>query len=203
MRPTSPGNSPLTAATPELLAEFIAGATNRLVVLAPAVPQDAAAAIEQRWRALGIERVTITLDVDPEVYRLGYGDAAALDRLEAVGRELGGMLKRHPGIRVGLIVADDRVLVYSPLPELIEAGPRRASSPNAVVFGAPAPELESALGVGERRHRDQTMGLDKATRAEIDNVREDLKTNPPQKFDVARRVRVFNAAFQFVELSLA
>jgi hypothetical protein len=172
------------------------------MVLAPAVSSEVAAAIRDRWLTLGAERVTITLDVDAEVYRLGYGDAAALVSLEKTGREVGGLLQRHPGIRIGVIIADDRVLVYSPVPELVEAGPRDEAAPNALLLGAPAAALEAALGFGAEGHRHQTVGLDKATTHDIGRIEEDLRANPPQKFDVARRVRVFNAAFQFVELEM-
>lgn len=193
----------LIAATPQAVANLIATATYRLVVLAPAVTREVAEAIENRWRVLGPDRVSITLDVDAEVYRLGYGDEAAMIGLEQVGREVGGLLQRHPGIRIGVVIADERVLVYSPVPELIGAGPRDAAAPNAVLLGAPPPALESALGVGAEGHRTQTIGLDKATASDIAIVHHDLLTNPPLKFDVARRVRVFNAAFQFVELEMS
>lgn len=193
----------LGAATPDVLASLIRTATRRLVVLAPAVSQDVGRAIAERWRALGPENVTITLDVDAEVYRLGYGDFQALTVLERVGQEVGGLLQRHPGIRIGVVIVDDRVLVYSPVPELVEAGPNRdTNAPNAVLLGAPPALLTAALGVGESGHREQVIGLDKATQMEIAEVENELAANPPQKFDVARRVRVFNAAFQFVELKL-
>lgn len=198
----SDDNSSFVAAVPLALAAFVSGASRRLIVLAPAVPKELAEAIEERWRALGPERVTVTLDVDPEVYRLGYGDPESLVRLEQVGRELGGMLQRHPGIRVGLVLADDRVLVFAPTPELIGAGPQSQPGLNAVFVGPPPAALEEELGASDAGSRAQTIGLDKATTADIEDVQEDIARNPPQRFDVARRVRVFNAAFQFVELSI-
>jgi hypothetical protein len=194
---------PLRAATSELIAEFVRSATRRLVVLAPAVSLHVAVAIRERWFAIGANGVTITLDVDPEVYRLGYGDAVAMEGLEQTGREVGGLLQRHPGIRIGVVIADDRVLVYSPVPQLVEAGPRDAAAPNAVVLGPPPVALENALGVGDEGHRNQTIGLDKAKTDDIATLQENLRVNPPQRFDVARRIRVFNAAFQFVELAMS
>lgn len=38
--------------------------------------------------------------------------------------------------------------------------------------------------------------------AQSDHIKANLKENPPQKFDIARRLRVFNAYFEFVELQL-
>lgn len=192
----------LISTTPDRLAELIAGARSRLVVLAPALPLRVAEAIRSRWLALGPDAVSVTLDVDPEVYRLGYGDFEALTLLEQTGREVHGLLQRHPGVRIGVVVADQDVLIYAPVPELIEAGPRAEVLPTGLLIKERLPSLEAALGVGEAGVLSQEVGLDKATLDEIEEVHRDLVENPPQKFDVAHRVRVFNAAFQFVELTI-
>ena len=34
-------------------------------------------------------------------------------------------------------------------------------------------------------------------------MKDDLRENPPQRFDIARQWRAFNAAFQFVELTMS
>jgi hypothetical protein len=39
-------------------------------------------------------------------------------------------------------------------------------------------------------------------RADVQNTAQDLNANPPVKFDLARKVRVFNARFEFVEFEL-
>jgi hypothetical protein len=62
------------------LVEFVGSARERLVVIAPAVTLPVAEAICAKWHELRND-VTIVLDTDPEVYRLGYGDEAALNRL--------------------------------------------------------------------------------------------------------------------------
>lgn len=175
----------------------------RLVVLTPAVSTVVGEAIVERWKALGKDAVTVVLDVDSEVYRLGYGDIKALELLEAVAADLGGMVTRHKGIRVGMVIADDLTLVYSPTPQLIEAGPRRPDAPNAIMLGAPPPQVERELGAGPEGVKARRIGEDKATKAEIQAVSLDLKQNPPQKFDVARTMRVFNSLIEFVEFELS
>jgi len=192
----------LIAADSDTVVGLIRSSRRRLVVLAPAVTITVAEAIRERWLALGVGKVTITLDVDPEVYRLGYGDPEALTLLEATGREAGGLLQYQPGVRIGVVVADEAVLVYSPVPALIEAGPRQPSQPTGLLIQEPLPALENALGVGPEGVLGQQVGLDKATISDIEAVQKELESNPPQKFDVARTLRVFNAAFQFVELSM-
>jgi hypothetical protein len=192
----------ITVANDQTLSEFVRSAKVRLVILAPAVSTSVGEAIADRWSALGRDAVTVVLDVDPEVYRLGYGNIEALERLEQVAAAFGTMVTRHKGIRVGMVIADDRTLVYSPTPQLIEAGPRRPDAPNAIMLGLPPPQVERELGVGPEGVKDQRIGEDKATKAEIKAVSEDLKTNPPQKFDVARTMRVFNSLIEFVEFEL-
>jgi hypothetical protein len=148
----------------------------------------------------------VILDVDAEVYRLGYGDIGALTMLEQVAADLGTMLLRQPGIRIGLVVSDADTLVFSPLPLLVEAKPSAASNqpvkPNAILLTQIATLLADELGLGEHGVTTQRIGLDNAHRSEIEEVCQDLQSNPPQKFDIARKVRVFNAAFEFVEFEL-
>lgn len=192
----------ITIANDESLSELIRSAKRRLVVLTPAISMPVAKAIAERWSALGKDAVTVVLDVDPEVYRLGYGDIKALELLEPVAATLGVMVNRHKGIRVGMVIADDRTLVYSPTPQLIEAGPRAPDAPNAIMLGAPPPQVERELGAGPEGVKERRIGEDKATKAEIQAVSQDLNQNPPQKFDVARTMRVFNSLIEFVEFEL-
>lgn len=192
----------VTIANDQTLVELIRSAQVRLVVLAPAITKPVAVAVVERWQALGSDRVSVILDVDAEVYRLGYGDIEALRALEEIAGRLGGMVNRHKGIRVGMVVADDQTMVYSPTPRLIEAGPRKSDAPNAIRLGTTPVKVERELGLGLGGVRDRRIGQDKATKDEIETVSNDLKANPPQKFDVARKMRVFNSLIEFVEFTL-
>ena len=185
------------------LVGFISGARRRLVVLAPGLSLPVAQAIAERWQSLGTAAVNVILDVSPHVCRLGYGRFEALKLLEQTAADLGTTLNRHPDVRIGLVIADEATLVYSPTPLLIEAGPQQqVAAPNAIRLGPPPAALVRDLGLGPAGVREQTVGLDKAECALITQVEADLARNPPQKFDVARQVQVFNAYFQFVEFEL-
>jgi hypothetical protein len=92
--------------------------------------------------------------------------------------------------------------VYSPTPRLIEAGPQKPTCPNAVILGPPPEDVARELGQGPSGLRDRTIGLDKAERARLQAVKESLGENPPQRFDISRTVRVFNAYFEFVDFEL-
>src|ERR1700722_16024688 len=139
----------IIAASDKVLCDLIARSTNRLIVLAPAVSMVVASTICTKWKQLGGHRVNVILDLDPEVFRLGYGEFDGLKLLESAAAELGTMIQRQPGIRIGLIVSDTTTMVYAPTPALIEAGPSSPDSPNAVVFEGEPPEMQRDLGHGE------------------------------------------------------
>jgi hypothetical protein len=182
------------------IADYVLSAQRRLVALAPAVTRLVAEAICDRWRYLGPELVSVILDIDPEVYRLGYGEAVALELLVETAASVNAVIRRQPGIRIGVIIADDRTLVYSPTPQLIEAGPNTAGAANAIYLGPVPLSLVSDLAP---ETGDARVGATPMAPAEIQKIRQDLTENPPQKFDIARRMNVFNSYFEFVELELA
>ncbi len=192
----------LTVADDNAIISMIRDARRRLIVVAPAVSTAVGHVIADWWSSHGASSASVILDVDPEVYRLGYGDLAALEHLERAASDLGAVLARQDGVRIGLVVADDQTLVYSPTPRLIEVGSSSPHKPNALRLGVPPTQLERDLGQGPEGLREQVVGLDKATRAGIAEVSEDLEQNPPQRFDIARVIRVFNAVFEFVEVEL-
>ncbi len=196
------GEPAISIVNDDVLVSRIEQAQSRLVLLAPGVSKKVADCLCRRWQELTSEQVTVILDLDPEIYRLGYGDLDALKALEQTARSLGTMLQRQPGIRIGLLIADETTIIYSPTPQLIEAGPTSPEAPNAVVLGFTPPQIADELGSGEDGIRRQTIGLEKAKLGDIKTVEDNLNKNPPLKFDIARTVRVFNAAFEFVELEL-
>ena len=66
-------------ASDQALVDLINSAKVRLVVIAPALTKLVADALSRRLDDLGQLSVTVILDADPEVYRLGFGDEEALD----------------------------------------------------------------------------------------------------------------------------
>jgi hypothetical protein len=195
-------NPAITAADDQMLSALIRSARHRIVAMAPAFSKPVACAICECWGTVARDRVTVIVDVDPEVYRLGYGDFEALELLEKAASHYGTTLNRHERIRIGVLIVDDTTVVYSPTPRLIEAGPQKPTCPNAVILGPPPEDVARELGQGPSGLRDRTIGLDKAERARLQAVKESLGENPPQRFDISRTVRVFNAYFEFVDFEL-
>ena len=67
----------------EALVGLIGRARNCLVVIAPALTRAVADALSHRFDELGRLDVAVILESDPEVYRLGFGDQAALETIRA------------------------------------------------------------------------------------------------------------------------
>lgn len=202
---------PLFTATDDTLPVMIERASWRLLILAPGFSMPLARAICQKIAQLPPSAVTITIDIDPHVCRLGYGDVEAIEMLERVLGESGNMLHHHRGIRMGVIIADDQVITYAPTPLLVEKQLTERDydsthvtniRPNAMLFGFPSQRLLDVMGQGPRGERDQTVGLDKVAKAEIQEVKQELEQSPPQRFDISRAMTVFNAEFEFVELKV-
>ena len=109
-------------ASDEALVDLIASARMRLVVIAPALTKPVADALSRRLNDLGQLSVTVILDADPEVYRLGFGDEQALNTIRAASATNLFDLREQPGVRIGVVISDATTMVYSPISKNIEAG---------------------------------------------------------------------------------
>ena len=110
------------------------------------------------------------------------------------------LLARQPGLRMGLVIADDRTLLYAPTAAVVEAGPNTSGGANGMILDRPPKPVEAAVGLSSDADRQigRTALSDETVRA----IKGDLQENPPQSFDITRRVRVFNAFIEFVELEV-
>ncbi len=172
----------------------------RLVVIAPGLSVPVAESVAETWRRLGAQAVQVVLDPDPEVCRMGYGDIAALKLLQETAEALGAIIHQQPGLRVGVVVTDETTVIYSPTPLLIEAGGKPREKSNAIRLDAPILNPESDVSCSDLASIN--VEPRPLTGMEVEKTSADLKANPPMKFDVARRVRVFNARIEFVEFEL-
>lgn len=192
----------ITNADEAKIIDWIHRAEHRIVYLAPGITQKVAEAISVRWKQMDPNAVSVILDVDPEVCRLGFGTIEGLLAIRAAAQEVGALVCHQPGVRIGLLVSDQATLIYTPTPLLIEAGSTQPERPNAIVLGFPPVEIARDMGLGDAPDRERVVGLDPILPDQIDKVAANLKAAPPVKFDLARRVRVFTSRFQFVELEM-
>lgn len=170
--------------------------------MAPGVSGTVADAITETWKRLGRDVVTIVLDVDPEVCRLGYGTMEGLKILKEAARRVNAGVCQQSGVRIGLMIVDDTTVVYGPTPLLIEAGSTQPERSNAIQIDLVPKSLAVEAGLGDHPNRDRTLGLDLVSASQMAHVEADLEVNPPARFDLARKVRVFHSLFQFVELEM-
>jgi hypothetical protein len=168
-------------------------ARRRLVVIAPGLSESVAKAIIKKWCELGRDAVQVVLDPDPEVCHLGLGDLAALKMLHETAERMGARIHQQQGLRVGVIVTDETTTIYSPTPRLIEAGGQPGEKLNALRFDTPI--LDPAATNADANLRSLDLHPKPMKRADVQNTTQDLDANPPVKFDLARKVRVFNARF--------
>lgn len=197
------------------MASRIAAARRRVAVAAPGVRIDCAEALAAAVARLGEDSVTVVTDCDEEVFRLGYGDIAALKRL----REAGCTVWQSSGLRVGVLVCDDRAWVFAPTALYVQREIHSDETPNAVELHAndvarilwrisPAareadaqaplpPDLWQEIDRAETEIGNAELSPDR-----LKSTEEVLIQAPPIAFDIARQVRVFQPYIQYVKISL-
>jgi hypothetical protein len=208
----------------ELLARRIGAASTRVVFVAPAVSKAVAGALCACFRRADRISITIVLDPDEEGYRLGYGDREGLEQLQQLARTDFIPLRSQPGLRIGLLVVDEDVLVWSPTPKAVE-DQRVENEPNGIDLGGVADEGSSDFSKGEGSQTPVNSLVDIIRNAvgsddsevllgqaeigrsplmpeQVAKTVEVLQQNPPAPFDLARKTRVFSTNFQFVEFEL-
>jgi hypothetical protein len=181
--------------------EVIKAARRRVLYMAPGLTKSIAAAIEDAFSRLRAQDVSVILDVDPEVCRLGYGTIEGLTYMQRVAAKSETLICHQKGVRIGLLISDDTTLIYSPRPLLVE-GRKTDGQPNAIQLTSLPTEVAHDVGLGTDPDSERKIGLDPVQPQRIEEVRADLLSNPPLKFALARKVRVFNSRFQFVELEM-
>jgi hypothetical protein len=198
------------------IAESIRAATYSVCYASPGIQiEPAKAIVEVAKRLNGPDLITVCLDFDERVMRMGFGDIAAIKYL----RDAGIVVNSTPGLRTGLVIVDEVGYIFTPTALYLEADDRPADAPNAMRLSkdqvtealarlspaAKAIAIAFAKTDQEKQHiKEQaievpsTKVVDEAFAA----VEQRLQEAPPAKFDIARQVRVFNAYLQYVELKL-
>ena len=200
-----------TVVNDKTLVASIAATTQTLVYVAPGITKPIVDALAERLDSQSDLLCTLILDLDPEVYRLGYGTEEGLIALQALATRHHLELRQQEGIRIGLLITDGQTLLYSPTPLLIEAGSVSVHKPNAVMISAKgdstAALMQACAANGTTSQstpipQQAEIGQKPATPDEVSASLAALKDIPPKVFDVARIERVFESKIQFVELEI-
>jgi hypothetical protein len=179
--------------------EAIKSATRRLVVIAPGLTLAVAWEVAAQWRNLGAQAVSVILDVEPEVCRMGYGEPEAFTLLQDIATKLGTAVFHQPGLRLGVVIADDTTLIYTPTPLVVEPS---APRPNGIRLNQVPAEIARDAGLDGQTVGERAIGTQPVNSEVVEAVTSDLKENPPRRFDLTQKVHVFNAAFEFVDFKL-
>ena len=185
------------------LKEAISRAGVRVIYCAPGISQPVAALLVNARKRLGDSAVTVVLDVDDVTVRLGYGDFDGVSMLT----EEGVSVRVEPGLRVSSVICDSIGYLFSTPPLLVESPDESHVGVNAVRMTIEQVISISSAVVPETKPDQQyqtvpSIGQEFLSDEKIERVAQSLEENPPQKFDIARKVNVFNSFIEFVELKL-
>ena len=202
--------------SPLRIAELIRSAQRSVCYAAPGIQLDLAQAMVETAGRIGREMLTVSLDFDDRVMRMGYGDIGAVTLL----LDAGISVNSSPGLRTALVVVDNQGYIFTPTALYLEAEPSDGAASNAMRMSgeqvaqalARLSPAAKAIAVAqaktpEAKQQIEALTVDVVsapiTVAKLTEVTTSLKEVPPVRFDLARQVRVFEPYLQYVELSLS
>lgn len=197
------------------IAKEILTAQHSVCYAAPGIQHEPASAMAEVAKHLGPGLITVCLDFDERVMRMGFGELEAVKNL----RDAGIVVNSTPGLRTGLVIVDHRGYIFTPTALYLEADDRPTEAPNAMrlskdqVMEALARLSSTAKAIAiafagteeeKKRIKEQAIEVPSTVVAKenFEVVQQRLEQAPPVRFDIARQVRVFNAYLQYVEVEL-
>lgn len=208
-------NALFCSLSPLRIAELVRSAQRAVCYAGPGIQLDLAQAMVETAGRLGKEMLTVSLDFDDRVMRMGYGDIGAVKLL----LDAGIAVQSSPGLRTALVVVDNEGYIFTPTALYLEAELTDGAASNAIRMSgeqvvqalARLSPAAKAIAVAqaktpEAKQRIEALTVDvesaPITIAKLAEVTTSLKEVPPVRFDLARQVRVFEPYLQYVELSL-
>lgn len=208
-------NALFCSLSPLCIAELVRSAQHAVCYAAPGIQLDLAQAMVDAAGRLGKEMLTVSLDFDDRVMRMGYGSLDAVTLL----LESGIAVQSSSGLRTALVVVDTEGYIFTPTALYLEAEPTDGAASNAMRMSgeqvaqalARLSPAAKAIAIAqastpEAKQRVEAFAVDVVsapiTPAKLAEVTTSLKEAPPVRFDLARQVRVFEPYLQYVELSL-
>ena len=92
------------------IAQLISTAKQSVCYAGPGIQREPAKAMAEAAQRLGPEMMTLCIDVDERVVRMGYGDIEAVECL----REACIVVRNAPGLRTALVIVDDQGFILTP-----------------------------------------------------------------------------------------
>jgi hypothetical protein len=181
----------------ENMAQLIRQAEIMVCYAGPGIQIEPAQAMVEVAARLGPEMLTVCIDFDEHVMRMGYGDLVAVRQL----REAEIIVNHAQGMRQALIIIDDIGYSFTPTPLYLESSQAetinafRLSNEQVKEALARLSPAAKAIALGqaitpEEKKRISDLPIDvnsaKVDDAIFNEVDISLKLAPPAKFDIAR-----------------
>jgi len=199
----------------DVIARLISDAQTRVCYVAPGIQDAVAAAICSGIVSNPKLRISVSVDFNEAVFRMGYGSLKAVQQLNESDIEV----VNSPGLRAAVLIVDDVGWVFTPTALYLEPEPHSEETPNAirltqeqiaaVVLRISPKERDAAISEAPTEDVRLTLesivsetGSEPVTQAEFELIKERLDQVPPVEFDVARQVRVFEPYLQYVDINL-
>lgn len=192
--------------TGDLCRELSSG-RNSVVFIGPSINDPLSSAIISKAKQLPAGAVTVVLDYDEHIFRLGYGEVEAVKMLMAAKIPV----RKQPGLRISVLLVDDHGWALHQSPMAVEDP--NASMHNAIaLLPQQVRQIRESVVVPPENKTSSTpeatalpapeIGVAKITTEEEKRVSTLIRNNPPLAFDLQREVNVYRARLQFVELEL-
>ena len=215
-----------------LIAQTVRDAKSRVVLCIPGFGDVVGAAVIEAYHRLPAGQLLIVVDGTDKAARLGYGhfdavfqvlQAGVPMRLEQ-GLRLGVLVADEQGwcfATPPLLV--DATMEQATAPNALALNPSQIQPTlSALGYVPPTPKVEPPHAAAKKPEvadkAENATSTEAPTSAETDDLRtigrvvatiealqpvqEKLRINPPQAFDVARKVQVFNSLVDFVEIEM-
>ena len=197
------------------ISEIVKNAKGTICYAGPGIQLAPAQAMADAALRLGPEMLTIWIDFDEKVMRMGYGDIEAIKTL----RKAGITVNHAPSLRSAFIIADNSGYIFTPTPLYLEPEPdeevrnalklSRDQIAEALARLSPAARVTAIAMAETPEEKERISELPFEGDAapvedkQFEKTEKNLEVAPPVKFDLARQVRVFEPYLQYIELSLS
>lgn len=153
--------------------------------------------IESSKRLGGWDNINVVIDPSPKVYYLGYAEHEAFEELKKSGCNI----KCEENLRIGLLIVDGQVFVFSPMSLNLESDEEGAENVNALALQKEVskPIMEAITPSSDSNEPE--IGKREISEIEIKIIENIIESNPPQKPDLTRKISILTSQFQFVDLS--
>ena len=197
------------------VAKLIRAARRSVCFAAPGILREPAKAMAEVAARIGPELVTVCLDFDEKVMRMGFGEMEAVNTLRDANIEV----RTVRGMRTGLVIVDGEGYIFTPTALYLESEDRPTNAPNAMRLSREqAKEALARLSpvakiiaiahadTEEERERIREQAVEVPSERVADQVVKEverrLTETPPAQFDIARQVRVYSSYLQYIEFEL-